>query len=36
MNKDWPDFMKDETIDAINSRWRQFLRNLMKDVSGDE
>ena len=36
MNKDWPDFMKTETIDAINCRWRQFLMNLMKDVSGDE
>ena len=36
VNKDWPDFMKNETIDAINHRWRQFLRNLMKDVSGDE
>ena len=36
MNKDWPDFMKNEIIDAIKSRWRQFLGNLMKDVSGDE
>ena len=36
MNKDWPDSIKNETIDAITYRWRQFLRNLMKDVSGDE
>lgn len=36
INKDWPDFMKNETIDAINRRWHQFLGNLMKDVSGDE
>ena len=36
MNRDWPDFMKNETINAITRRWDQFLKNLMKDVSRDE
>ena len=36
INKDWPDFMKNETIKAINRRWYQFLGNLMKDASRDE
>ena len=35
MNKDWPESMKDDVLLAIKVRWKGFVEDLMKDVSGE-
>ena len=31
-NKDWPDFMRDESIKLVKERWGRFLNRLRQDV----
>lgn len=36
MDKDWPESMKEDTIEAIKARRTRFMHNLAKDVVDDD